>query len=198
MPSDRTNTLTTSKWNALSAALLVIGAVAMYNWTLRPHLGYLRAVQRLEPVVSETAVEKDRVCTTLDAKRLALRTLQQELVKAHAEFFTNEESKAFVRHLQSLVEETGCTVLVAVFAGDSARQAQEPERPVGLRASHVSLTVQGQYDQIVGLLEKLRSNRQKVWVDSCRMERSGTTAGQLKCQLALTTYTVLDPGEPNR
>jgi len=195
---DRTNTLSRSRRNALSAALIVIGAVAMYNWTVRPHVGYLRAVQRLEPVVSEIAVEKDRVRATLQPKLLKLRTLQQELAKVHEEFFTCEGSKAFVHDLQSLVEGTGCTVLVAAFTGDDSRQVREPDKAVGVQASHVSLTVQGQYDQIVALLERQRNSRQKVWVDSCRMERSGTAAGQLKCQLALTTYTVLEPGEPNR
>ena len=44
--------------NASSAALLAIGVLALYNWVLAPHVGYLHAVQRLGPVVDRVTEEK--------------------------------------------------------------------------------------------------------------------------------------------
>lgn len=199
MHAARANTCGGSTRKLLSAALIVIGAVAMYGWTVAPHVGYLRAVQRLKPAVAEMAAEKHRICGTLDAKRLKLRTVQQELARVREQVFTREQARVFLRDLQPLVEQTGCGLVVADFTGgDDAGQAREPRKPAAARASHVSLTVQGQYDQLVALVERLRSNRQKVWVDSCHIERFPARPGQLRCRLALTMYTLLDPGEPHR
>ncbi|HQG47647.1 MAG TPA: hypothetical protein PK373_01055, partial [Sedimentisphaerales bacterium] len=41
----------------LTTALFVIAAAALYNWVFSPHIGYLRAMQRLEPVMDKMAEE---------------------------------------------------------------------------------------------------------------------------------------------
>ena len=93
VPADRTIMAKGSKRNAISIALIVIGAAAMYNWILSPQVGYLRAVQRYQPVVDEMAEETGRIGGTLDAKRQQLRTLQQELAEARGSLFTREEAR---------------------------------------------------------------------------------------------------------
>ena len=64
-----------------------------------------------------------------------------------------------------------------------------------MEVSHTNLTVSGQYEQIVSLLQTLRDRRQKVWVDSCRMDLLDPRGGGLKCQFGLTTYALLETGE---
>jgi len=196
----RTNLVGDSKSNVLPVALVVIGAIAMYNWMVRPHVSYLHAVQRLEPVVGQMADERDRICGTLDARLERLRAMRRELAEVRGGLFTRDELKGFIPDLQSLVEQTGCAVVMADFSdGTETRPARGAgSQAAEVKASRANLTVLGRYDQIITLLERLRSNRRKVYVDSCRLELSDARLGQLKCQLALTTYAVLESGEADR
>ena len=177
--------------NASSAALIIIGVLAMYGWVLSPHVSYLHAMQRLGSVVDRVTEEKDRIGGGLDAKVRQWRTLQQHATEIDEGLFTADEAKAFDRGLLPLVEETGCAVVMADFAGsDKAEQRDEPNTPVAIAASHLNLEASGRPDQIVALLERLESHRPKVWIDSCRFEFSKGYSGRMDCVLVLTTYVV--------
>lgn len=199
MSANRANTLNRSKRYALSLAPILIGAIALYNWVISPHVGYLHAMRRLEPMVDQMVEHRQRICGTLDAELHKLRALQRELAGAREKFFPREECKAFVHSLQSLVEQAGCTLIMAEFTrGEGTRQTPEPGAPAAVEALHVGMTVWGQYGQIITLLERLQENRRAVWVDSCRMDLLDSQEGRLECRLTLTSYVVLEQGESDR
>lgn len=180
----------------MAAAPLIIGAVALYNWTISPHVGYLHAMQRLQPVMGRMAEELDAIHGTLEEKRSTMRSLQRDLGRTRDGLFTPEESTAFLRSLQALAESTGCTMVGADFTvEEEADRISDPNTPVIAKASHVDLTVTGSYEPIVLLLQTLRERRQKVWVDSCNLNLADPRRGRLECQLGLTIYVVLQSGE---
>ena len=195
MSADRAITMRSSTRDAFSIALVVIGAAAMYNWILSPHVGYLRAVQRYQPVVDEMARETSLIHATLAGKRQQLQTTRRELTEIRGSLFTGVEAKAFLGDLQSFVEQTGCKVIAADFTSpsdDQAGQTREPkERPPAI-ASRVDLTVTGLYDQIIALLNRLQTNPKKIWVDSCRMRLSEPRSERLECRLSLTLYALFE------
>jgi len=174
----------------------VIGAVALYNWVISPHVGYLHAMQRLEPVMEKMAGELDALSEGLGEKRGALRTLQTELAKTREGLFTPEESKQFRRDLQALVETTGCMMIAAEFTQNEEEDPafEDPNTPVLVEASHANLAVAGSYEQIVSLLQTLREQRQKIWVDSCDLDLVDPRNGRLECRFGLTIYAVLQSG----
>jgi hypothetical protein len=182
-----------SKRNALSIALVAIGGAAMYNWILSPQVGYLRAVQRYQPVVDEMAKQTGRLGRTLDKKHQRLRSLQRELTEMQDNLFTPAQAKNFLGSLQSFLEQSGCRVTAADFSGEvqagPSGKAKEAGGPGAFRAA---VTAVGEYDQIVALLERLQANRPKVWVDSCGLKLSDVRTGRLECRLALTLYTLVD------
>lgn len=183
--------------NASSAALLAIGVLALYNWVLAPHIGYLHAVQRLAPVVGRVTEERERICSTLDGKVSQWRTLQQDKAKLDEGVFTGEQAKAFVRGLLPLVEETGCAVIRADFSPDAKTQRlDEPNLPMVIEVSRMTLDVLGRLDQVSALLQRLRDSRPRAWIDSCQCDFSGGEAGQVECNLALALYTIVDRQEP--
>jgi hypothetical protein len=185
-----------SKRYVLSLAPILIGAIALYNWVISPHVGYLYAMQRLDPIVDQMVEQKQRIGNTLDAEHHKLRALQRELAGAREKLFLREESKAFVHNLQSLVEQAGCTLIMAEFTrGEDTRQTLERDAPEAVEALQVGLTVWGQYGQIITLLERLQENRRAIWVDSCHMALLDSQEGRLECRLTLTSYVVLGPGE---
>jgi hypothetical protein len=178
---------------ASSAALLVIGVLALYNWVLAPHVGYLHAVQRLEPVVGRVTQERERICSILDRKVGHWRTLQQDKAELEEGVFTVEQAKAFVQGLLPLVEETGCAVLRADFKPDTRTQRlDEPNVPVVIEVSRMNLDVLGQPDQVSALLGRLRDSRPHAWIDSCRCDFSGGAAAPVECNLALALYIIVE------
>jgi len=181
---------------ALTAAPFVIGAAALYNWVISPHIGYLCAVQRLEPVMGKMVEELDAVEGSIEEKLSTMRTLRGELEDVREGLFSPEESQAFLRDLQALVDATGCVMTEAEFAREEPdKRAADPNALIAVEASHADLTVTGSYEQIVSLLRMLRQQRQKVWVDSCRLDLVDPRKGRLECQLGLTLYALLQPGE---
>ena len=199
MPADRAIPMRRSTKGAFSIALFAIGAAAMYNWILSPHVGYLRAVQRYQPVVDEVARETRLINKTLDRKHQQLRTMQRELAGICESLFTGVEAKAFLGSLQSFVEQTGCKVVAADFTPPPDARAgqvhESKERPPAT-ASHVNLIVTGLYDQILALLGQLQTNPKRVWVDSCGMKLSELRSGRLECRLSLTLYALSEKEGP--
>ena len=193
MPVERVSMTEGSKRNALSIALIAVGAAAMYNWMLSPQVGYLRAVQRYQPVVDEMAEKTGEIGKTLDEKRRQLRTLQSELAETRDHFFAREEAGVFLGNLQSFVEQTGCKVAAADLApAGRTGPPRESQELAPVVISQVDLTVLGQYDQIISLLERLQDNRRKIRVDSCDLKLSDVRSGRLECKLKLVLHALSD------
>ncbi|MBP8911758.1 MAG: hypothetical protein KBI32_09685 [Phycisphaerae bacterium] len=184
----------------MTTAPFVIAAAALYNWVFSPHIGYLRAMQRLEPVMDKMAEELDTVAEGLDGKLANMRALRSDLSKLQEGLFTQEECKAFLHNLQAVVEATGCVMTEANFTrhGNADGKSEEPNLPATLEVSHVDLVAAGSYEQIVVLLRTLQRHRPRVWVDSCRLDLVDSRRGRLQCQLSLTLYTLVRPGESTR
>jgi hypothetical protein len=193
---DHNNPSSDSRRFAATAAPLVIAVAALYNWVISPHVCYLHAVQRLEPVVGRMCDELGTVSGGLDGKLSTMRTLRGELAQVRKGLFTPEERETFLRDVQVLVEETGCTMTLADFTRkDDAKRPHDPNTPVLVEPAHADLTVGGQYEQIVALLQTLRGMPQRVWIDSCRLDLVDPPSGRLEGQFGLTIYAVLEPGE---
>ena len=175
-------------------APFVIGTVALYNWVISPHVGYLHAMQRLEPVLSTMAEAASRVSGTLGEKHASLRALQRELAESQSGLFPYEESKLFIHDLQDLVETAGCTVMaVDVTDGREAPAAPDPNAPVAARSLRLDVTAAGQQEQVVALLQSLRQRRPKVWVASCRLELRDPDGGRLEVRLGLALDAATPP-----
>lgn len=141
------------------------------------------------------AEELDAVSGSLEEKLSTMRTLRSELARVREGLFSPEASAAFLRELQSLVESTGCITTEADFAREKEdRKDEDPNVPMVVEAAHADLTVTGSYEQIVSLLGMLQQQRQKVWVDSCRLDLVDPRKGRLECRLGLTLYAFPQPG----
>jgi hypothetical protein len=191
MMADRIRMYPKATRRASSAALIVIGVLAMYNWVLAPHLGYLHAMQKLGSVVGRVVEERDRISSTLDTKVGQWHTLQRELAELDEGVFTADQAKTFVRSLLPLVEETGCAVVRADFVGEGkTTRIADPNQTVVIDVSHLNLDALGQPEQISALLQRLRDSRPRIWVDSCQFDFSNGDSTRIECNLALTLYAV--------
>lgn len=191
MMADRLRRYPKATRSASSAALIAIGALALYNWVLAPHLGYLHAMQKYGVVVDGVTQEKNRIADTLEAKVSQRRTLQRELAELEDGVFTADQAKAFARNLLPLVEETGSAVVRADFAGaGKTTRMEDPNQTVAIEISHLSLDALGQPEQVSALLERLRDHRPRISIDSCRFDFPDGGSGPVECHLAITIYAV--------
>jgi hypothetical protein len=177
--------------NAFSAALVGIGVLALYNWVLAPHVGCLHAMQQWGSALQRVAEERDRICSTLDAKVSRWKALQGEAAELGQGVFTVEGARVFVRDLLPLVEATGCAVVLADFTGKGkAERRDEPNAPVALEASPLHLVASGTPDRVSALLQRLVDHRPRVWIDSCQCDFSEGQTEAVECSLVLTLYTI--------
>jgi hypothetical protein len=187
--------LNRSTRNTVFTALIIIATIAMYNWIVAPHVTYLFAVQQYESVFSN-AIEKNKVIAReVKAKIKNLEAINQQLAIARSALFTPDETKAFFSDLQAVSEEVGCAVrsLNVVMSEPSfGSKRKQAENTSVIVVNSAILTVSGQYNSIIKLLEKLRNYRKNIWIDSFKMEIIDFGSAQLKCDITITIYIIRD------
>jgi hypothetical protein len=187
--------LNRSTRNTVFTALIIIATIAMYNWIVAPHVTYLFAVQQYESVVSNVVEKNKVIAREVKAKTKKLEAIYRQFASARSTLFTPDEANAFFSDLQVVSEEAGCTVrsLNLVVSkpsfGDKRKQAGNTS---GIIANSAMLTVSGQYNSIIRLVEKLQNHRKKIWIDLFKMETIDFGSAQLKCDMTITIYTIRD------
>jgi Tfp pilus assembly protein PilO len=178
------------------SALIIIAAIAMYDWIVAPHVTCLSASQRYESVVN-SAVEKNKaIACDIKVKTKKLEELRQKLAVSRSTLFTRDEAEELFSNLQAVAEGTGCTVHAFNLVGNkpSSGDRQKPEDTSGVTANSAKLTVSGQYNSIFELMGKLQDCAKKVWLDSFEMKLVDFSSGRLECNMTLTIYTIQDKG----
>jgi len=182
-----------SSRNAVSAALLIIAAIAMYNWTVAPHTTYLFAAQRYESAIDNVAKESKAIGETVKIKKKKLQELRERFAEIQSTLFTPDKGKEFFSDLEVISEEAGCTVYSLNFVtGKPVLKSEQSENPLGMVANSAMLSVVGIYGNIAKLVERLQARTQKVWIDSVRMEALGDDIAEVKCDMTITIYTIQD------
>ena len=185
--------LNRSSRNAVSAALIIIAAIAMYNWIVTPHTTCLFAAQRYESVVGNIAKKNKLISNTVNTKRKKLQELREQFVQLQSILFTPEEAKEFFSDLQAISEEAGCTVYSLNFIMSEAGPENEQSKDTsGIVTNRAMLSVVGVYENIIKLVERLQVRTQKVWIDSVKMEIVDYDSPQSKCDITITIYTIQD------
>ena len=185
--------LNRSSRNAVSIALVIIAAIAMYNWTVAPHTTYLFAAQRYEASIDNVAEESKLIRERVKTKKKKLQELREEFAELQSILFTPDKATEFFSDLQPISEEAGCVVHSLNFVtGGPVIKGEESENALGIVANSAMLGVVGIYGNVIKLVERLQARTQKVWIDSIRMEAIGGNPDQLRCDMTITVYTIED------
>ncbi len=190
---DNLANLNRSTRNTIFTALIIIATIAMYNWIVAPHITCLFAAQQYESIISK-AVEKNKATAhEVKAKTKKLEELYEQLTSSRSALFTPDEAKEFLSNLQAVSEEAGCTVnsLNLVMGKPSFENKQKrPEDTLSIVADSAKLTVSGQYNSIIRLVEKLQNHTKRIWMDSFKIETINSDSDQLKCDMTIIVYTI--------
>ena len=187
--------LNRSSRNAFYAALILIAAIAMYNWIVAPHTTYLFATQRCESVMDNIAEKNELISERIKIKKKKLQQLRKQFTHLESTLFTPKEAKEFFSDLQAISEEVGCIVYSLNFITREPHpddEQSEHDHALCIVANSAMLEVVGVYSNVIKLVERLLARTHVVGIDSLRLEAIGDDSGQLKCDITITIYTISD------
>jgi Tfp pilus assembly protein PilO len=180
-----------SSKNAVFTALVVIEAIALYNWIVTPHVNYLRAAQRYESVIDELAKRNQIINNNVTVKKKELEELQDKFRHVRIKLFDPVKAKEFFSDMQAMAEVTNCVIYSLNFSPtDSVIDTGQSEVSSHITANHATLSVVGGYRDIVALINKLQGRPRQVWVDSISIEPVGNNTDQLRCDIEVTIYVI--------
>ena len=96
--------------NATSASLIVIAAIAMYNWTVKPHATSLSSAKTYESVMDNLAKESKIVGTKIEIKRKKLEELRGQSEQLLSMLFTPDRAREFLSDIETISAQKGCAV----------------------------------------------------------------------------------------
>ena len=184
--------LTASERRVIIAALSIIGALAIHNWLVSPHVASLRASQRYERATGMTRNESEAVGHKLQAKRQDLERLLAEQAVLAEGVFHPAEAERFFNELEPLCVTNRCTVNSFNHADRDdpiRRGVSDDNTPVSRKTA--TLTLQASYGNTVRLMEKLQAYPRKVWIDKLKISSTPTASGAI-CQLEISIYVHRD------
>lgn len=178
---------------AFSAAIVIIVAVAAYNWMVAPHTKYLQAAQQYELMMSDMARKNKIIKTKETVKRKEVERLRAELAKVQNSVFTPYEARQFFTDIEAVCNAAGCLVYSINFLSGNLGgvvAAVESEDHIVENSAVVSFV--GSYGNIISFLSELTNRPQKVVVRSLKITAFGKKPDPLECQMVVTIYTVRD------
>jgi hypothetical protein len=178
-----------SKRNVIAAACVLIAMVALYHWFVTPHSQYLLAAERYEKAIGEIGKVNRIMDAELQIGRKKLDEISEQFRQKRQEFFEIDDAKSFLENIQAKAEKSGC--FVDTFRFSPAKEiAVEDDNSIDMRQYQVNLSVSGQYQDIVKLLDSLQNRKEKVWIDTIGLRLKDQTTGLLVCDLSLSIYTL--------
>ena len=186
--------LSRSSRNAVSASLILIAALAMYNWIVAPRTNYLLAAQRYEFVMENVVEKNTSIGNKVETRKKKLQELREQSAQLQSTLFTPEQAREFFSDLQAISEQTGCIV----YSINLIANKQNPNKDgqlqdtAGIVTKSAVLNVVGVYKNITNLIKRLQSRTQKVWIDSVRLRSLDNKSDQARCDITITICALTD------
>ena len=181
---------TPSPRNIAFAALVLMGAIAVYNRVVAPHANYVLAAQRYESVANKLIRKKQAIIDDVKIKKNELEGLEEKLEQMRTNLFEPIEAKEFFSDIEVMSESANCIIYsLDVSQTRSALKAERSGARGYITANHAKLSVVGSYRSIVMLMNKLQGSPRQVWIDSVSIGPISNSSEQLKCDITIVIYT---------
>jgi len=180
-----------SSRRAVFGALVVIGAIAIYNWTVAPYTACLLAAQRYELAVDRLAEENKLISSGIEVRKRKLQELREQSTQLQNMLLAPDKAREFFSDLPTIAEQAGCIVNSLNFT-DRERSGKDEQSDIttDVVAKSLVLSVVGAYDNIIKLIEKLQTGTQSVWIDSLNMRTPDDGSDSPVCEITITVYTI--------
>ncbi len=179
---------------AVSASLIVIALLVMYNRIIAPHAAYLSVVQGYESAMSNLINKNDVINSKVEVKRKKLQELQEKSVQLQSTLFTSDKAREFFSDLQAISEQTGCMVQSLNMIKNNPNEKLS-ENTSGIVTRSAVLSVVGLYKDIPRLIQRLQARTQKVWIDSIKVMTVEYNSDLPRCDMTITICEIQNKGD---
>ena len=179
-----------SSSGAVLAGLVLIGAVAMYSWIVAPHLNYLRAVQKYEPILDDIVKEKDALRNLLVRRRETLEKINKRFDGLAKSLFTYVQARELPQELGIVAERYDCSIVTVNLSDEPLSIFGAEGGDKAIDAMEAQVSVVGDYNGLTSFINRLQERERKIWIHSLIMRVLGDHGGRLTCDLALTIYVI--------
>ncbi len=186
--------LSRSSRNAVSASLILIAALAMYNWIVAPRTNYLLAAQRYEFVMENMVKKNKTIDNRVNIRKKKLQELREQSAQLQSTLFTPDQAREFFSDLQAISKETGCIVYSVNLITSKPNPIKDGQLQdtAGIVTKSAVLSVVGVYKNITKLIERLQSRTQKVWIDSVNVRTLNNNSDRPRCDITITICALTD------
>lgn len=176
-------------------AILIIAGVMMYGQIVEPHLGHLKAVQQYEPTLDKMINKQKEISNKLVVRRKKLEELQTEFDTVGFTVFDPNNVKTFFEGLEQLAEEFSCSIANMDSSADKGQIIiGEASDPSYVESLEMTLSVLGEYDQLVLFIEALQHQGRQIWLKAVDIEMMKDQERVLECSITVRLY-VLQQGK---
>ena len=176
---------------AVSASLIVIALLVMYNRLIAPHAAYLSVVQGYESAMSNLINKNNVIDSKVKVKRKKLQELQEKSAQMQSTLFTSDKAREFFSDLQAISEQSGCMVQSLNMIKRYSKETQSEDNS-GIVTRSAVLSVVGLYKDIPRLIKRLQARTQKVWIDSIKVLTVEYNSDQPRCDIIITICEIQD------
>jgi len=176
--------------NTVFAALIIISAIALYNWLVAPHRTCLYAAQRYESVIKKVAQKNKELCRSVEQRKEQLKKLQKDFSKLHKLVLITDNTEKFAGNLQAISEQTGCRVSLLNIIANKKSKGSKKQNKAGISVNTLEINIVGGFRNITGFVEQLQSYPGKVWIDAIKIEPLDEQSSQLRCNVKITVYSI--------
>ncbi len=194
MLADNLAKLSRSSRNAVSASLILIAALAMYNWIVAPRTKYLLAARQYEYAMDNVVKKNKTIENKVQVKKKKLQELREQSAQLQRTLFTSDQAREFFSDLQAISEETGCIVYSVNLITNNPKpfQDRQLQDTAGIVTKSAVLSVVGVYKNITRLVKRLQSRTQKVWIDSVKIRALDNSSDLPRCDITITICALTD------
>ncbi len=194
MLADNLAKLSRSSRNAVSASLILIAALAMYNWIVAPRTKYLLAARQYEYAMDNVVKKNKTIENKVQIKKKKLQELREQSAQLQRTLFTSDQAREFFSDLQAISEETGCIVYSVNLITNNPKpfQDRQLQDTAGIVTKSAVLSVVGVYKNITKLVKRLQSRTQKVWIDSVKIRALDNSSDLPRCDITITICALTD------
>ncbi|HUU19912.1 MAG TPA: hypothetical protein VMW72_22360 [Sedimentisphaerales bacterium] len=191
---DNLTKLSRSSRNAVSASLILIAALAMYNWIVAPRTNYLLAAQRYDFAMDNVVKKNKTIDNRVKVKKKKLQELLEQSAQLQGTLFTFDQAREFFSDLQAISEQTGCIVYSVNLISNNPNPIKDGQLQdtAGIVTKSAVLSVVGVYKNITRLIERLQSRTQKVWIDSVKVQALNNNSDRPRCDITITICALTD------
>jgi len=178
-----------SRKNMIVAVIVLIALIALYMWSITPHIQYLLAAEKYEIVAKEIEETAKNIDKEIQMGRQRLDEISEQFRRGKQEFFEIDAAKSFLETLRATVEGRRCFVETLKFL--PIRQITVKDgNSIDIQQYQANLTVSGRYQDITKLLDSLQNRKQKVWIDTINLHLKDQAADCLLCDMSLSIYVL--------